>query len=191
MIDLTAKRFQIYGLPGSGKSVLAKSILSTDDLSIIYDPLREYRGYRRYTPDDPQSVEELDTYIQDKVIPTRPHIFIIDEASIYITPKSEGPLPPAVKLLNDTSRHLGISWGVIARRPVQINPDLRELAHFLFLFRLPGRLDKNLLNEHADGLGTAVSRLKKHHFIIYDTTEGEYWEHAPVPYVDEGLAGSY
>jgi len=108
MIDLTDKSFVIFGLRGSGKSWLVKSILDSTADHIIYDPLNEHRGYRQYIPDDRESVEELSEMIQGLVIKQKPSLFIIDEANKYIPPKPTR-LCPGVADLVDFSRHVALA----------------------------------------------------------------------------------
>lgn len=187
MIDLKNKRFIILGLPGSGKTELAKSIarsVSRDDC-LVYDPLGgdpdhvDWVGFRRYVPDDRESAEELNECVKTLVIKRRPALFLVDEANKYIKPKPH-PLPSAIADLNDLSRHWGIAWGLIARRPVQFHPDVVELAHYLFVFSLRGRNDRQYLNDLHEGMGNAVATLPPFHFVV---SEGgrRFFVHAPVP----------
>ena len=86
MIDITDKRFVIIGLPGSGKTTLARHILNSSERVIVYDPMSEYQGYRRYVPNDPHSIEELDDFIVRVVARYKPDIFMLDEANRHIQP---------------------------------------------------------------------------------------------------------
>lgn len=178
MIALDNKAFVIVGLRGSGKSVLAKNILSTTPDHLVYDPMNEYQGFRRYQPSDRQSTEELNEVIHSLVIPWRPRLFVIDEANKHIPPKPH-PLPSGIADLNDLARHWNISWGTICRRPSQFHSDILELADYLFIFNLPGKNDYAYLESRIRGLGDSVRALKPHHFIV---VEGgwKYYEHSPV-----------
>jgi hypothetical protein len=60
---------------------------------------------------------------------------------------------------------MNLGFGVIARRPVQLNTDLIELAHDLFIYRLKGKNDIAYLDELVDGLGAAVLSLKPYYFV--------------------------
>jgi DNA helicase HerA-like ATPase len=177
-IDLSNKRFAVFGLPGSGKTELVKSILKSTSRHLVYDPMSEYTGFRRYVPDDRHSVQELNTVIHTLVIPSKPKLFVIDEANSYIQPKPS-PLPSGVADLNDLSRHWGVSWGVVARRPVQFHTDVVELCHYLFVFGLHGRNDRRWGNDIKEGLGDTLDELPPHHFVVVE--EGRKWYiHKPI-----------
>jgi len=175
--DLTSKGWAAFGLRGSGKSWLLKSIADTTPSHIVYDPLREHEGYNRYIPDDRTSVPELNRFISEIVIPRRPALVVIDEASRYIKPKPN-PLPEAVGDLNDFARHWKISCGYVARRPVQFHTDIVELADVVFFFALPGKNDHRYLEDLHVGLGDAVRELPKYHFAVL-SENGRKWDVLP------------
>jgi energy-coupling factor transporter ATP-binding protein EcfA2 len=187
MIDLTDKGWAVLGPRGGGKSVLVKHILGLMPSHLVYDPLNEHQGNRRYVPTVRESVPELESAIKALVIPKRaggyavpaPSLFVLDEANRYLPPKP-APLPAAVGDLNDFARHWGVSCGYVARRPVQLNQDITELAAYLFVFRLTGRLDCKWLDGLYEGLGDTVRRLKPYHFVVLENGVG-YSIHAPVP----------
>ena len=66
----------------------------------------------------------------------------------------------------DFSRHEGISFGLIARRPVQLHTDLVELSQFYFVFNLHGRNDITTLNNTYQGMGETVRGLQEYHFAV-------------------------
>lgn len=188
-IDITDKRFCILGLQGTGKSVLSKHFLETTRNNIVYDVQREYYGYNRYVvslkqvhrhdPDDP-AIRELDHFVYKIVIGTgQIRLFIFEEANRYCPNKK--PLPGSILVLNDDQRHLKVAFGIIARRPTQLNTDLVELAHYLFIYRLPGKNDREYLESIAEGLGDTVRELKEFHFAVVNP-DRSYFVHAPVPF---------
>ena len=178
MIDLTDKSFVIFGLRGSGKSWLVKSILDSTPDHIIYDPLNEHKGYRQYIPDDRESVEELSEMIQGLVIKTKPPLFVIDEANKYIPPKPSR-LWAGVADLVDFSRHWRISFGAVARRPSQFHTDLVELADYVFFFNLPGKNDFQYCEALHRGLGVEFRNLAPYHFVSLKNGR-EITLHSPV-----------
>lgn len=166
LIDITNKRFVILGLQGSGKTVLAQFLLGKCSNHLVYDVLREYQGFNRYIPTDRNSKTELERAIQILVFKkVKPDLFIIDEANRFIEPKPV-PLPKGVNELNDWSRHIGISWGCVCRRPVQLHTDMMELAHYLFIFVLRGKNDTSYLDSILPNLGDTVSNLKQYEFAV-------------------------
>ncbi len=185
-IELDGKSFGIFGLPDSGKSTLAHSILAAfRDKAFVYDTLGEYppEPFDSWVPKDRNSVPELEGIIRQVMASRRYELFLLDEANRYCPTKPK-PLPQAVADLNDWRAHYGLALGFICRRPVQLNQDLTEQAHYLMIFRLPGKNDCQYLNDMSDGLGDAVRRLQPYHFMVVDP-ERRYEISPPV---DRGYA---
>ncbi|MBR58331.1 MAG: hypothetical protein CMH54_09955 [Myxococcales bacterium] len=197
-LSLDAKGWAVFGLRGSGKSWFTKSVLDTSRDHLIYDPLKEHKGYNRYVPTDRESKEELAGCIRRTVIdgvkvtegnkgrfPTRkpgqtwkPDLFVIDEANQYIEPKPTR-MPRPVRDLVDFGRHWNVSFGVVARRPVQFNTDLIELCDHVFFFTLKGKNDHQYLESLYPGLGDTVRNLPPHHFACL-TGGADITLHAPI-----------
>ena len=168
----------MFGVRGSGKSWLVKSILDSTPDHLIYDPLDEHQGYRRYIPSDRQSSEELNQVIHDVVIKYKPRLFVVDEANKYVMPKPR-PLLSGVADLNDLARHWSMSCGWVCRRMTQFSTDIVELSNHLFFFKLSGKNDYAYMEDLHQGLGDAVRNLKPHEFM--SLTNGSEMElHAPV-----------
>jgi len=167
MINLTNVQWCVFGLRGSGKSWLVKSVLDSTPSHLVYDPLDEHRGYRQYVPNDRQSGEELSTVIHERVIAWRPALFVIDEANKYVRPKPT-PLSSGLADLADLGRHYQVSIGYVARRPSQFHTDVVELSDYLFIFHLTGKNDYMYLENIKRGLGDAVRALEPHHFAVVD-----------------------
>lgn len=183
-IDLKAKRFCIFGLQGSGKSVLVKTILKSERASIVYDVLREHRGFNRYLVDHRQrsdaAIIELNRFVNNIVSDSNQiRLFILEEANRYC-PSKPTPLPDSILDLNDFQRHQGIAFGIVCRRPTQLHTDLVELAHYLFIYRLVGKNDYAYLEAIAEGLGDAARELADYHFVVV-TPQRKFYEHEPVP----------
>ncbi len=170
-IDLKGKRVCIFGLQGSGKSNLAALILKQYGQSaLIYDTLAEYKDeleYWRYVPKNRGDQAELSAIVRLALKTRRWRMIVIDEANRYC-PSKPAPLPQAISDLNDWCRHkqYDIIPVYIARRPVQLNQDLTELASHLFIFNLAGKNDVQYLNDLKAGLGDAAQGLKQYHFIV-------------------------
>ena len=181
MLDLNNKGFAVFGLPDSGKSTLTNSILmSYGSKAFVYDTLGEYADepYDRYVPSDRQSADELGIITQSVLAARRYNLYVIDEANRFC-PSKPAPLPQAIADLNDWRAHYGLSIGFIARRPVQLNQDLTELAHFLIVFALRGKNDIQYLNDISQGLGDTVRELARYHFAVV-APDRSYQVYAPV-----------
>jgi len=182
MLELEDKSFCIFGLPDSGKSTLASFILAQFGASaFVYDTLSEYPGtpYDSYSPHDRTSKEELGRIIRPVFTRGKYRLLMIDEANRFC-PTKPAPLPQAIADLNDWRAHYSVSVGFIARRPVQLNQDLTELAHYLFIFGLRGKNDVQYLNDISAGLGDAVTKIPPYHFILV-SPDRSYTLYAPVP----------
>jgi len=177
-LDMTNKGFMIVGPRGSGKTNLSKYFLSLQANHLVYDPMLEYEGYNRYQPDDRYSKDELDLVI-DHVQAVRPRLFIVDEGNRYFEPHPK-PLTRSQADINDFSRHWGVSWGLLSRRPVQVSTQVTEIVDRLFVFRLTGRNDRAFFDAKVVGLGEVVAGLADFHFLVLDQ-QGDYYVHNPVP----------
>lgn len=182
-IDLQNQRFCIFGLQGSGKSVLVKTILQGEKNSIVYDVLKEHQGFNRYLATHRQrsdaAIDELNMFVNQVVSGSHQiRLFILEEANRYCPPKPT-PLPDSILDLNDFQRHQKIAFGLVCRRPTQMHSDLVELAHYLFIYRLVGKNDCAYLEAIAEGLGEAARELEDYHFLVV-TPGRKYYVHKPV-----------
>ena len=182
MLDLANKGFCIFGLPDGGKSTLANFLLSKyGSRAFVYDTLAEYpdHPFDSYCPQDRYDSAELEGVIRAVMAKRTYSLVLIDEANRFC-PSKPVPLPQAVADLNDWRAHYELAVGYIARRPVQLNQDLTELSHYLFIFRLRGKNDLQYLNDISAGLGDAVAELPMYHFILVDS-QRNYQVYEPVP----------
>lgn len=170
-VDLTGKAFCVFGLRGSGKSYCVHYIAKKyGRLAMVYDYLDEYpadANYHTYSPKDRKSLPELEGISRSIMTGRKYKLFIIDEANRFC-PSKPAPLPSAIADINDLHRHFNLAVGYVARRPVQLNQDLTELAEYLFIFHLKGKSDIHYLNDITDGLGDAVLSLQEHYFVVVD-----------------------
>lgn len=187
--DLRDKRAVILGLQGSGKSEMAKFIMGRTREHIVYDVHHEHKGFNRYLVEnknvqkpgdnkDP-AIAELNTFVFNIVLESRGvRMFVLDEANRYC--RNNYPLPSSILTLNDDNRHDKIAFVSIARRAVQLSTDLVELAHYIFVFRLPGKNDRQYLEALAEGLGDAVRQLPDFAFILVYPNR-TYKQFPPIP----------
>ena len=182
MLDLKSKSACIFGLPDGGKSTLACFLASSYSAkAFMFDTLGEYpeTPFDSYTPKNRGDVAELSQVTRAVMAGRQYQLYLIDETNRYC-PSKPAPLPQAIADLNDFRAHYELGVVYIARRPVQLNQDLTELAHYLFIFKLTGKNDIDYLNNLADGLGDAVKALKPYHFIVVNT-DRSYSVYNPVP----------
>jgi AAA+ ATPase superfamily predicted ATPase len=173
-VNLINKHFVILGMKQEGKTVLARSILKKFPKHLVYDTTRnDYEGFDRYIPQynqySAQAIQEVNMVIEKLVIQRRVNLFIVDEANTYAPNKQL--MPNGLKKVMDTHKHIygqhnGMAFGVIARRPAQLNTDLIELAEYIFIFSLQGKNDLQYLDSLKYGLGDVVRNLEKYHFVF-------------------------
>jgi DNA helicase HerA-like ATPase len=184
---ISNKRCAIFGLQGSGKTELSKVLAKSIRAHFVYDVHHEYNGFNRYLVEykrvdarnkNDLGIAELNNVVDRIVLASgQIRLFVLDEANRFCP--NHYPLPASILVLNDDNRHDRIGFIAIARRPAQLNTDLTELAHYLFIFNLAGRNDYNFLEDTAIGLGDAVRKLKPFHFVIVHP-DRHYEIHIPI-----------
>mgnify|MGYP003471572522 FL=1 len=173
----------ITGLPGSGKSHLLKEkiipeLRKQSKKIICVDPNCEYkpsRGFMVYRIQDYDNAEEeFETMIRYYMTDSegkkkKPDCIIVDESNVVFNKLS---LPPYTKKLVNTLRHEKIDLVVVARRPVDVNITMSELARERYVFRVSGVNDIKRLNDIMQGLGDEALQLGVHdYFHIVDDHE--------------------
>lgn len=187
MLDLSNKCFCIFGLRGTGKSVLMHYMATKLGPScLIFDTLGEIEGdpsydvFKPFNRYDPGELEVVIRWVMAGAGGRDYKMFCIDEANRFC-PSKPHPLPQAVADLNDWQRHARITTGYIARRPVQLHQDLIELAEYLFIFNLKGKADIGYLESISAGLGEAVFSLQPWYFACVDPNRN-YTLYPPIPF---------
>lgn len=191
--QLKGKGICVFGLKGSGKSVWTRNLISQYKNHIIVDPMLEYKGFRRYIPQNrfygDEAIQEIDLLASMLVVPkvnngkAKVDLFAIDEANRYCPSKHR--LPPTILDINDYQRHWDLTAVYVARRPVQLNTDLVELANYIIIFNLAGKNDHQYLNDLSRGLGDECLKLPKYHYMFVDENR-EYQVMDPVNIVKTG-----
>lgn len=177
-MEFYEKSTVIVGLPESGKSTFAEHLATMWGKDcIVYDTISEWptdKVYDVYRPKDSYSINELVSFLNSfvKSYPgkkTRRYKYlIIDEANRF-APGEGKPLHPALVELNDQRRHdpYHIGFVLIARRPVQLHPDLVALADNVCAFLLTGKNDIKYLNDLKIKFGDSLSELKPYEAAVF------------------------
>lgn len=161
-------RVTIAGLPGSGKTTLAKYFASLCEPHVlIYDPLQQYEGFPdecRYIPHS-DSLDEFDAVCR-KLRATSKITFIVEECERYI---GQGkPLGENAFDLINRGRNWGVGIFAVTRRIQRLSKDFFDLSQHCFLFRC-GLKSRGYI---ADMIGwddtRKLMRLPEYHFLHYN-----------------------
>lgn len=185
-IDLTGSHVLVLGKKNTGKSYFTNYLMSISNGPYLsFDPMREHEDYGRddivIRPDATRgddAVQALDDAINflEENRDTFEWCFV-DECNRFHT--KGGTLDGAIGALADYNAHYGMGMCMVARRPVQVHTDLRELADWLFVFRLTGQNDVRTLDNISRGLGERAASLNPREFMVV-APSGEYWRHDPI-----------
>lgn len=175
--DVSADNFitVITGLARSGKSTLIKRKIIPEYLRrkkrvLVVDVNREYSAADnlfvfRFT-DYAKAADELEA-LAGYLIKHKSGIdvLILDESNVML---NKFTLQPNMRRLVNTLRHVKIDLIAVARRPVDINITISELAQRRYIFHTSGFNDIQRLNSYIRGLGDRVEALGEHDYLIVE-----------------------
>lgn len=180
--QLRGKSFCIFGLKGTGKTYLSTYILKQFPKHLVIDVVNQYKGFNRYVMSErtgtPAGVQEFDD-VHKLAISKKDKLdlFGSDETNRFC--QNNQPLPMHVSDIIDFCRHYGFGYMSICRRPAQLNPNIVELADYVFVFGMSGYNDINRLNGIYAGMGDQARSLEPYHFIVYKQGDKPYI-HPPI-----------
>lgn len=185
-IDLNGKHFMTFGKKNTGKSYFNNWLMSrTSGNYAIFDPLHEHTDYgdddlcfRPTSTRGEEAHEQLGDFLT-YVVENRDHYDFVWIDEINRFHGKGGTLDGPIGDVTDFNAHYGMGVGGIARRPVQVHTDLRDLADFTFVFRLNGVSDVRTLDDMARGLGERAASLDQREFIIL-FPDGSYRKADPI-----------
>lgn len=167
-------RITIAGLPGTGKTTLAKYLASLcEPHLLIYDPLGQYDTFPaecRYIPrtDELAEFEAVCRQLRARANLT----FIIEECERYIGQNK--PLGPNAFDLINRGRNWGIGIIGVTRRIQRVSKDFFDLCQHVLLYKC-GLKSREYLTDMLDATySRQVMKLKPYHFLHYSVED----EHA-------------
>lgn len=197
-MDLHGKRINVFGVHGSGKSNHVKFLLDDFDSPIMlretpdYDDLDHITLVRR----DPEKdrTEQLDDVAEILVQSGREVMdgerqkpeydaLVVEDAEMYWNSRHD--FGEWFKELKESFRKMGISIIVVAHRPQDVPPDIRENATINFLYKMEGRNIEKLLRDIDKTLPEVMAQeisLDRHNFIIKELGK-QPRVHKPLPVV--------
>lgn len=170
----------ITGLPRSGKSTLLKKtiipkLIKQGKKIIVVDVNKEYTGNNSLAvfriKDYNKAAEEVEVLIHSIINhPDVCDVLIVDESNVVF---NKNVLLPNAKQFVNTLRHVKVDLYVVARRPVDINITISELAQNRYIFRVSGVNDIKRLNDIFIGLGDRAFNLGEHDYIYLKNEQEE------------------
>jgi len=206
----TSQQIFITGQNRSGKSVLAKSLLSLYPRVVFHDRKWEHgyltssgyvlvknlkdlvkvleagRNRVLYQPTDP-SAEDFDI-VCHVVYAIRNCLLLVDEAQ-SLCPSNKTPYWFSEILRLGAIRNVGCIS--LTQRPMKITTEILSEAHFIFVFRLSREDDRKMVigtigkkiqlpNGTIAKTDDIIQNIKKYHFILYDGEKSVLC--SPIPY---------
>lgn len=178
-------RVCIFGMTGSGKSVLMKKLLSGMDYIVVYDTMHEHeiKGasycdtvegvknalqkrfkkivYRPKQLGNPDDFEAFCWYVYS----AGNYFLFIDEAHIVMPNNAIGD---NAKILVSMGRKRGVGICMISQRPASLDKLPVSQSQHIFIFKsvLPG--DIKFFREFIGDDAEKASNLPKYHFLYFD-----------------------
>jgi len=172
-----AQKILICGRPDTGKTTLAKYILSNEPDHMVYDTNQEYEEFNHYVPKSYDFVSFQ--RFCSKIWNQGNLLFCVDEAEIYMH-TSPQPLKGPIGNIVHRGRHRGIGFMAITRRLANLHTDIFSFADHIFIFKLTKKQDLDYLGNFLDDPDQAkdVKKINKWWFYYYNE-DREIWKLCP------------
>lgn len=169
-MDLGGKKVSIFGIQGSGKTYLARSLLAQFRNPFVFtvhaDDFKGDRCYL-YVPKHPvREFEAVCTKVLELAKKRKVDAFFVDEADMFV--RENYDLNPALNDLVINHRHYGLAMFFLSRRPQDIPTKIVESSHYIFIFKLEGDNALKKFHEIDRRLPPLMERLDydRHNFIV-------------------------
>lgn len=192
-VNLKNQKFCVFGLQGSGKTVLARHILTQKFKRPLVYCFHEHdwnrvRAYRWHPPRDENGFvtnmeEDFKEFIKQGIILGRRKkidLIMIDEADMFFQSNFQ-----VREYMNDlvlNHRHYNVAVGFVSRRPQDIPTKIVESCKAGFYFALEGDNVLKKLKNISPKLMEEVMQLQHgdHHFLVKEIGKQPV-KHKPIP----------
>lgn len=164
MILKTDEMATIAGMRGSGKTSLARRILSRvkGDV-IVYDPMHEYDDKISFHPHS-DSKEDFDRFMS--ICWDRGNLFVcVDEAERYMRVKRQ--LSEYTTKVVNTGRHRNIGMLVVTRRIAELNKTVFGLSNTAIMFQMFIPNDIRYIKEFYGDGAEELRTIGKYHYKVF------------------------
>lgn len=168
-MDLTGKKIGIFGIQGSGKTILARKLIRSFRKPIVYEVNPDFRNDNCmiYKPANltPALLDAFCGKVKQLALKKKCDCFVIDEFDMFC--QGNLSIPPNLNDLVLNHRHYGLAIIFISRRLQDIPAKIVESCHHLFVFKIEGlNAVQRLKGIHPD-FEQMMSQLdyNKHNFI--------------------------
>lgn len=166
MLDLKDYKHSIFGIQGSGKTVLAKFLMRGFKKPVVYRVNADFDSENVYLYRPVDLYGELNNFCK-WLKDSDNDLFILDEADLFLSSNNLLNYPE----LNDlviNHRHYKKTMIFISRRPQDIPTKIVESCRYTFWFKLEGANISRKLNEIDERLLEMMEQLqfKDYRFII-------------------------
>ena len=180
----TSDRITVAGMPGQGKSELARALALGSPRVFMFDPMDQYGDVAhavRVVPakglDEKEALEPLAA----RAMREGNVLLIVEEAEIALGEPYSGILPE-MKALVLRGRNRGVGLVAVTRRVANLSKTVFGLSEHVFLFKHFAPNDLEYLNRFiGKEWGLVVSELPEWHFLHYSNGQVDRMPPLDVP----------
>jgi len=181
MLDLKGKKYAIFGIQGSGKTVLAKHLLNYFNKPIVYEVHPDYRDTKAqyYRPNNfsLQALDEFSGKIKQLAIKGKCDLLNIDEADLFFKNNFDINTAPKLYDLVINHRHYrDLALSFISRRPQDLPTKIIESCYAIFIFKLEGANAIQKFSTIHPKIPALIDKIdyRMHNFIVKELGKEPY-----------------
>ena len=184
VIVKTSDRNTIAGMPGQGKSELARALAMYSPRVFMFDPMDQYGDVAhalRVVPAKGQDEKEALEPLAARAMREGNVLLIVEEAEIALGEPYSAILPE-MKALVLRGRNRGVGLVAVTRRVANLSKTVFGLSEHVFLFKHFAPNDLEYLNRFiGKEWGQVISELPPWHFLHYSNGQVDRMPPLDVP----------